>query len=106
MRFANGLVIAASIGIAASLLAPSANAGVVVGISLPVPVVAPVVTPVVAPAVVEPAATVYVDPWIGLYGPCCYYGGYRHFYGGYHGVVRGGYHGAVHGVAHGGGRRR
>jgi hypothetical protein len=102
MRFASGLVIAASMGIAASLVAPGANAGVVVGISLPVPVVAPVMTPVVTPAVVEPAATVYVNPVLGLYGPCCYYGGYRHFYGGYrgyHGVVRGG-------VAHAAGRRR
>jgi hypothetical protein len=61
------------------------------------------VTPV---ATTVPAATVYVNPVFGLYGPCCDVGGVRPFYrgyGAYHGVVRGGF---AHGAVRAQGRRR
>ena len=102
MRFASTLIVAASMGIAAAAFAPSAKAGVVIGVSVPVAVVAAPVVPVTTLVAAPPA--IYVDP-------CCYFGGYRHYYGygyGYHGYVHGGFArgGYAHGGFHGGGRHR
>jgi hypothetical protein len=97
MRYLPALVLALTVGAAASLYTPSANAGVYVGVGLPAPVVT---APGAAPAVV---AGVGFAPW--YYGPRAWFGpayygprawGYGHAYGywgGYrHGYWGGGYH--------------
>jgi hypothetical protein len=82
MRCARTLILAASIGMAAGIVAPAAEACVVIGVSVPVPVVRPVVVAAAPPAVVYP-----------VYGPGSYCCGYRHAYGYYAyeqaGIVRG-----------------
>lgn len=107
MRYATALVAALALGAAASLYTPKADAGVVVSVGLPVPVVAP-------PAAYYPYAP---GPVFGIGLGCCgpaFYG--RPFYGpgfrgpGYFhsGFARGGFaHGgfARGGFAHGGYRR-
>jgi hypothetical protein len=97
MRFVSTLIVAASIGMAASVVAPSANAGVVVGVSLPLPIVAPAIVATV------PAPAVYVNPAVSLYAPGYYYGAYRGCYAcGYGYGYRYGYRGYVHqGYEHG-----
>jgi hypothetical protein len=102
MRYAAALVLTSLVGAAASLYTPSAQAGVYVGIGLPVPVVAPpvAVSAPVAPAYYPYAPAAYVGVgyrgpvWGGYgYGRWGYGPGYR-FYGhpgyGYRGW--GGYH--------------
>jgi hypothetical protein len=102
MRYATALVAALALGAAASVYTPKADAGVVVGVGLPVPGIAPAV--VAGPGPYYPYAG---GPVVGFGVRCCgpfyghpYYGpGYRGI-GYYHpGIVHGGYsHG---GFAHG-----
>ncbi len=77
MRYITALILVLSLGAAASLYTPSAQAaGVYVGIGVPAPVVS------IAPRY-------YVArPWFApaYYGP--HFWGYRHAYWGYHGFAR------------------
>jgi hypothetical protein len=92
MRFATVLVLTGLIGAAASVYTPTAQAGVYVGVRVPVPVIAPPV--VVAPVVSVPIPRVYYAappvPYvaIGWRGPGWGYG-YGHW--GYHGYGHGRY---------------
>jgi hypothetical protein len=78
MRYAETLIIAASIGLSAGAVSPSAHAGVVIGVSIPVPVVAAVAVATV------PVAPLYVNP----YYRCGYRAGYRSYRPG---IERGGH---------------
>jgi len=70
MRDATALVAMLAIGAAASIYTPKADAGVVVGIGLPVPVVAP-------PVAYYPYGTApYVGLGVGFGGPAFYGHGY------------------------------
>lgn len=110
MRYATALVAALALGATASLYTPRADAGVVVSVGIPVPVVAPAVVatpapyyPYVAPPFVGFGccrAPYFAHPYYGahFYAPGFYRPGYVH--GAY---LRGGY---VHGgVAYRGYRR-
>jgi hypothetical protein len=111
MRYATAIVAALALGASASFYAPGAKAGVVVGIELPVPVVAPRV----AYYPYGPAPVVAIGPAVGIglgFAPAFYgrgfvspaFRGRRYFhpgfahgglaYGGYArgGYVRGGFH--------------
>jgi hypothetical protein len=100
MRYATALVAALALGASASLYTPSAEAGVVVGIGLPVPIVAPRV----AYYPYGPAPVIGIGPAFGYrFGPA-FYG--RGFVGpGFRGP--GYFHpGFVHGGYYHGGYRR
>jgi hypothetical protein len=101
MRYATALVAALALSAAGSLYTPKADAGVVVSVGVPVPVVAPSV--IAAPAPYYPYG---LAPAVGFGVACCgpAFRGPGFYHPGFvRGYVRGGY---VHGgVAYGGYRR-
>lgn len=99
MRKTIALVLAAAIGVAASMYTPRAEAAVVVGVGFPAPVYAPWVVP-------APVAPLYWGP--APYWRAPYYGGYWGYGRGFWGYRHPGYGYRGWGYDHhgGGGYRR